>query len=269
MSAKEWFLKQLGNAHRRLPDILTYLGISNMLLGTFLAVKATPDAMEKIEDKKEEEGHDRLTITQTIQAVWKCYIWAFLAEAIGVVNITAGRMESNKREATLMLVANGAEMGMREFQAYRKYVAEKIGEKKEAEIHNQAVQTVVDRNPPPPEMTNREFIEGVAPVPICYDIQFGRYFYASYDKVLAAVNKLNQRITTGLEGYVSLNEFYLEIDVPTIGEGDKLGWSLETGLIEIPTKEALEFAGTPNKTPCWVLEFVNPPQYEFKFFRQH
>jgi len=51
--------------------------------------------------------------------------------------------------------------------------------------------------------------------------------------------------------------------------GDFLGWNTETGLIEIPDKDGLRYAGTPNGWPCWILEFANPPQYEYQFFRKH
>jgi hypothetical protein len=269
MSMKEWLTRMAGKLQRNMPSILTGSGIFHMLLGTGLAVKATPEAMRKIEEKKEEEGHERLTFSQTMQAVWRCYIWAALAEGVGIGCVIGGQVESNKRQAALTMLVNSAEIGAREFQEYRRYVRERLGEQKEAEIHNQAVQTVVDQNPPPAAMMNQDIVDGVAPKPICFHESFGRYFYVDYDTVAAAVNRLNMTITTSLEGYVSLNDFYREIDVSTIEFGDLVGWSIETGMIEIPDKKNLDYAGTPSGIPCWVLEFTNPPQYEYKYFRKH
>lgn len=269
MSVKEWLGKVGLDIKKNLPSILTGTGIANMLLGTCLAIKATPRAMQKIEEKKKEEGHEHLTAVQTLQATWRCYIWAAAAELGGVTCIVAGLNESNKRQAALSLIANSAEISLREFKEYRKYVQEQLGEKKEREIHAQAVNQTVERAPMPADMANKEAIEGVAPKPICFDKWSGRYYYVDYDTVASAVNKLNQKMYANLEGYVSLNDFYIEIGVPVIESGDRVGWNTETGLIEIPDKDMLDYAGTPNNWPCWVLEFVNPPQYEYKFFRKH
>ena len=155
MSMKEWLTRTAGKLQRNLPSILTGSGIFHMLLGTGLAVKATPEAMRKIEEKKEEEGHERLTFSQTMQAVWRCYIWAALAEGVGIGCVIGGQVESNKRQAALTMLVNSAEIGAREFREYRRYVRERLGEQKEAEIHNQAVQTVVDQTPPPADMAGQ------------------------------------------------------------------------------------------------------------------
>lgn len=268
MSVKDFLSKAGGSFKRNLPAILTSFGIGGMITGTVLAAKATPKAMEAIRQKKQEEGHEELTVVQTIQAVWKFYLPAALCELGSAGCMIAALKEGNKRQAALMTAWNAAENGLREAQAYRQFVREKIGAKKEAEIYQEAVQQSVNQNPPPKDM-NQELIDGVAPKPACYDTSFGRYYYVDYDTVAKAVNKLNNEINTGLNGYVSLNDFYTEINVSRIEYGDRLGWSTETGLIEIPEKDDLTYAGTPNGWPCWVLIFVNPPQYEYQFFRKH
>ena len=239
-----------------------------MFTGTVLAVKATPKAMEAIEEKKEEEGHQQLTMVQTVQATWRYYIWALAAELGGATFLIGALKEGEKRLSAVMTVAEAGQNVVREFQDYRRFMAERIGEKKEAEVYNMAAQQTINRNPPPATM-DKQFIDGQAPQPVCYNQADGRYFYKDYDSVLTAVNKLNNEINNGLNGYVSLNDFYGELRVETTDIGDLLGWSTQTGLIEIPDKEDLRYAGTPNGWPCWVLEFKNPPQYEFQFFRKH
>ena len=254
---------------RHAPTILTVSGIGLFLTSTILAVKATPEAMDKIEEKKREEGHEQLTFLQTIQATWRCYIWALTAAFGGTVCELSALHNDNKRIAALMATADAGRNLLTEFNEYRKVMAERIGAKKEAEVYNQAVQTVVDKNPPPTRMADRTMVEGQAPEPMCFESSFGRYFYKDYETVKAAVNKLNYEIQNGINGYVSLNDFYEEIHVETTQFGDMLGWSIETGLIEIPDKDDLRYAGTPGGWPCWVLEFLNPPQYEYQFFRKH
>lgn len=268
MGFKDFLGKTFAGFQKHRPGILTGLGIGSMLAGTVLAVRATPKALEAIEEKKKEEGHEELTFAQTIQACWKCYIPAVVAEAVGIGCELGALNESNKRIGSLMTAVNAAENGLREARAYRQFVVDKLGAKKEAEVYHQATQQMVNENPPPKEM-HQEMIDGVSPKPACYDSSFGRYYYVSYDDVVKAVNKLNHEINTGINGYVSLNDFYDEINVPRVESGDLLGWSTETGLIQIPEKDCLQYAGTANGWPCWVLKFENPPQYEYQFFRKH
>ena len=116
---------------------------------------------------------------------------------------------------------------------------------------------------------DRQIVDGQAPQPICCIWFDKRYVYKDYESVLAAVNKINYRIQNSLEGYASLNDLYDEMHVERSETGDRVGWSIETGLIEIPEKENLRYAGTPGGWPCWILEFINPPQYEYQFFRKH
>lgn len=268
MSASTWFDNVKHAAHQNAPSILTGVGLGCMLGGTILAVKATPKALEKIEKKKQEDGHAYLTAGQTVEATWKCYIWAAASYIVGTGCVIGGVAESNKRQAALSLAAAAAENGIREFREYRQFVANEIGQQKEAMIHNQAMQAMVNQNPPPPNMCpERDFIEGDPRLPACCHVDFKRYFYLDYETALAAVNKLNHQITTNICGYASLNDFYYECNVEPIKMGDRIGWNQEIGLLAIPEKRDIDYCGTPGGWPCWILEFINPPKYDFNYFR--
>ena len=268
MSLKQWFGSVWEGAKRNAPTILTTSSIGLFLVSVIEAAKATPQAMEAVEEKKKEEGHIELTAVQTVQVTWRFYIKSALAFFAASGCAIASLKENNKRIAGLVVTAEAGKNLFQEFQDYRKFVAEKLGKNKEAEIYNNAAQEVVNRNPPPATM-KPEFIEGQAPRPICFHAAYGRYFYADYETIREAVNRLNERINSSLEGYVSLNDFYYEICVDATEFGNMVGWSIETGLIKIPAKEDLRYAGTPDGWPCWILEFENPPQYEYQFFRKH
>lgn len=257
---------------QRLPAILTGLGIGSMLTGTVVAVGVTPAAMRSIEEKKRETGKDVLNFQELVEATWKYYIWAAAAELAGASFLIGAQAENMKRQAALMTAIDVANTGLQEAQVYRRYVAAKLGDNKEQEIYNQAAQAAaqeqVNRNPPPASMT-QDIVEGQAPKPICYDAHFGRYIYLTYEEAKAAVNQLNYEINNGLNGYVSLNDFYYKVGAASVDCGNRLGWSTETGLIAIPDKRDIQYTGTPNGTPCWVLKFTNPPQYDYQYFRKH
>lgn len=270
MSLKDWFGNVWSGIKRNAPTILTVGSVSFFTISTIEAVKATPKAIEAIEERKKEEGHVELTAVQTVQTTWKFYVKSILAFIAGTGCAFTALSENNKRIAGLVAVAESGRNLYQEFTEYRRFIAEQIGPKKEAEIHNQSIQQIATQNPPPASMAaDHAQVDGQAPKPMCYDYSFGRHFYVDYETVLAAVNKLNNEINNGINGYVSLNDFYDEIHVGTTEFGNRVGWSTETGLIEIPSKEELRYTGSPGGWPCWVLEFVNPPQYEYQFFRKH
>jgi hypothetical protein len=58
---------------------------------------------------------------------------------------------------------------------------------------------------------------------------------------------------------ISLNEFYYEVGLEGVDAGDKLGWSIDTGYIELEYSSQLASDGTP----CLVVSFYKPPRYDF------
>ena len=52
--------------NKRSPEILTGIGIAGMITTTVLAVRATPKALELIEEKKDEDAVDRKTCMEAI-----------------------------------------------------------------------------------------------------------------------------------------------------------------------------------------------------------
>lgn len=73
------------------------------------------------------------------------------------------------------------------------------------------------------------------------------------------MNKLNRQMSTMTEPYVSLNEFYMEINWPTVDIGDELGWNLDHGLIDLHISSTLY-----NETiPCLMFSHQVPPVYDY------
>jgi hypothetical protein len=66
-------------------------------------------------------------------------------------------------------------------------------------------------------------------------------------------------MTTGMEMYVSLNEFYDEIGIPQTPIGDDLGWRVDKGLIDVHFAAIL----TDKDEPCMTIEHLVPPEYGF------
>lgn len=57
-----------------------------------------------------------------------------------------------------------------------------------------------------------------------YDVMSGRVFRSDVDTIMKAVIACNDRITSGREAYISLNEFYQELELPQVILADDRGW---------------------------------------------
>lgn len=88
MKPKQGLIKQAGKSLKKAsPTILSILGTAGVVTTAILAVKATPKALERIEDAKAAkppENVEKLTRMETIAACWQCYI---PATAAGIATI--------------------------------------------------------------------------------------------------------------------------------------------------------------------------------------
>jgi hypothetical protein len=234
------------------PEILTGVGIAGMLTTTVLAVKATPEAMRRIEKKKRDEDHKTLTAVQTVQASWKCYIPAAVTGVMSTACLIGASTLNGRRNAALATAYSLSETALHE---YRDKVVETIGEKKEEAIRESIDKDRVERNPPSQEIL---MAEGCGKT-LCYDATFGRYFYSDVETLRHAANKLNRQMNVMSEPYVSLNEFYMEINLPTVDAGDALGWNMYRGAIELEFSSQL----ANGSTPCLVMSFKVMPDYKY------
>ena len=151
------------------PEILIGFGIAGMLTTTVLAVKATPKAMQLIEEKKEENEVDKLTVKETLQTTWRCYIPAATTAIVSTACLIGASSIHAKRNAVLATAYKIAETTHRE---YRDKVIETIGEKKEEAIRDKMDKSKLEKNP----VNSCEVIITDDGDTLCYDSHSGRYF---------------------------------------------------------------------------------------------
>lgn len=241
---------------RKSPEILTGIGIGGMLTTTILAVRATPEALRRIEAKKRAEHHKKLTTMQTVQVAWKCYIPAGITATVSTACLIGASAVNGRRNAALATACTLAENSLRE---YRTKVVETIGERKENAIRDAIDRDQVERNPPPSDTSGIPITEGAVTPVLCLDAMFGRYFYSDVETLKRAANKLNWQMNNGCEPYISLNEFYMEIGLTTVDVGEDLGWRSDKGLIDLRFSSQL----LNGRTPCLVVSHNNPPEYGY------
>lgn len=245
------------------PEILTGIGIAGMITTTVLAVKATPKALRLIEEEKErqyreictgERESDEFKTLDAVKVAWKCYI---PAAATGIASIACLIFASSVNSRRNAALATAYKLSETAFTEYREKVIESIGEKKEKNIRDKVHKERIEKNP----SSKSEIIITEMGNTLCYDYNTGRYFKSDIDKIKKAVNEINRRML--IDNYISVNDFYEEIGLDRIREGDRMGWKISDGLIELDFSTQL----SDNGTPCLVISFVSAPKYDFdKFF---
>ena len=235
------------------PEILVGLGVVGMATSSVLAVKATPKALEIMEDKKADLGVTYLTRKEIAQATWKLYAPSVGVGLASAACIILGTSKSIKRNTALATVYALSESTLREYKSKAK---EMLGEEKakeldrevsKARVRNREVTTVV-------ETEGSEYIHHTGNGDtLVYDSLSGRYFRSSKNAIEAAVNSINKSL---LNDYVmTVNEFYNELGVPTIGAGSLIGWRSDKELLEVNFESDVD----QNGNPYLILAYRNRP----------
>lgn len=233
------------------PEILTGLGIAGMITTTVLAVKATPKALELIEDRKDELDiypTEKLSLVETVKATWKCYIPAAVTGVTSIACLIGASSVNYKRNAALTAAYNLSATALKE---YKEKVVETVGEKKEKAIRDKVAEEQIKKEP----VNQSAIIVSGNGNTRCFDTITKRRFISDIETIRRIVNDLNARMING-EDYISLNEFYYEVGLDGTSIGDELGWNVCNGMIDVNFSAQLD----SDNTPCIVIDYTVAPK---------
>lgn len=232
------------------PEILVGLGIAGWIGTTITAAKATPKALQKLDDAEYEKG-EKLTIPEKVKVTWKLYIPAIALGTASTACLIGASRQNLKRNAAL---ATAYKLTETAFSEYKEKVVETLGEKKEKQVREKVIK---DRLEKTPVDNTKVIITGKGDV-LCCDVVFGQYFRSNMETIKKAINDVNYRMLG--EQYVSLNDLYDELGVPRIEIGDSLGWNISKhGMVEIDVDTQL----SSDNEPCITLHYTVAPVYGF------
>lgn len=244
--------KSLVNGYKKnSPEILTGLGLAGMLLTVVLAVRATPKAMERIEKKKKELKTDKLSTADTVKATWTCYVPTALSGVASSACIIGGQSINKRRNTALATAYTMTETALKEYQ---EKVIETVGEKKERDVRDAIAKEHLEREP----LVNKEIIITGGGETRCFDTFRARRFKSDIEKLRRVENELNKRLLS--EMFISLNEYYYEIGLSPVKDGDDIGWYIEDGLIDMEFSAQLDEDGVP----CLVVDYRIAPRPDFR-----
>lgn len=255
-------------ADKNAPLLLMLAGIGGLAATVVSAVKATPLAIDKMDDeiaKRYENGEieyeelpmsvnksdmefrfDELGPKQIVKSCWKCYVPTVILGALSISSFI-GSYKVNTARLTAMTAMY--EFTANAYDRYRRNVA-KVSPKTDVKATKAARD---ERVKDIPESKFDGLLEGKE---VCIDLYTGNVFYSTREDVLVAVNKIKDKFLAG-EMFVSLNEFYDEVDADHVGVGDDVGWSPDTDL-DIQFDSVLR-----NGKPCLTIGYFANPRFDY------
>lgn len=236
-------------AEDHLPQILVGVGVAGMAGAVGTAIKATPKAEKLIGEKKEELGKDELTVKETVEATWKCYIPTAVLMILATACVVGSTNINEKRKNALTAALTLAQSSIQEFKDAAKEV---VGEEKAAEISEKARDNKIKN--PTGSVPQVVVINGDGQ--LFFDPTTNAKFPSTVNKLKSVVNDLNKEMRDVC--VITLNEFYTATGRgPTKGVGDGFGWDINrNGYLDLEFEPHLN--DETGQTEFYI-NFVNPP----------
>lgn len=220
------------------PTILSYASVAGLLATTVTAVKATPNAMERIKyDSRFNHDGDSYAYTkfEAFKSAWRCYI---PAAAIGLSTIACilGANTLNKRQQAALTSAYALLSN-----TYNEFVKKDKG----AAVRKAVVgdKTIPDDI----SLTNEKVL--------LYEFNHGDFFEFGLGELLSAEYQFNQKFLS--QGYICLNDFYELIGLPKSDIGEMLGWNQKDGYLWIDFEH--EQVELEDGMECYFIHLPDPP----------
>lgn len=247
------FIKRAGNTiNKYSPEIMLGLGLTAFISTVIFTAKATPKAVQLMEERKTELEVEKLPPVEVVKTTWKCYVPAAVTGTLSVACILGSYSVNMKRNAALATAYTLSETALKE---YKEKVVETIGEKKEQAVRDAIAKGKLEQNP----ISAREIIITGKGKSLLYDPISNRYFEYDLDLLQKAINELNLKFAHG-EMYLPLNELYWAMGVePWKKMGERLGWNID----EAPICISLSYGPAEDGRPCAIMEYNVEPRYNY------
>lgn len=209
-------------AKEHAPEILFGTGIALGIATIILSVKATPKAMQSMDDCKKKLTKQTgkkvtvLTKKEVVQSTWKHYIPAAVTGTVSGICLFSANSMHLKRTTVLAAACNLYETA---YYEYRAKTHEIVGEKKSREIEDQIAKDQLQNLPKP---TNEVFIGKKGNV-LFYEPLIGKYFVSDYDKIEETESIMKERLKSGND-VVKVNDVAFEYGIGHGYLGTMFGW---------------------------------------------
>lgn len=236
------------------PEILTGLGIAGMISATVMAVKETPKVLDIVSEIKEKDLDKKEETKEIVMKAGPIYIPTIVTTGVSIACIIGASSIHLKRNAAL---ATAYSISKNALDEYKAKVIDTIGQKKERQIQDSIVKDHMDKTP----VTNTEVYIAGEGTTLFYDDYSGRYFTQDLGKMEKIENMLNKRLWS--EMWISLNEFYYEIGLRPLKNGDDVGFNIDDGYLDYTERYSAQMAD--DGRPCLAIRIEDRIQPRLKY----
>lgn len=233
------------------PEIMTALAAGGVIATAYLSAKGAFRASKKLNeweldnydmDHRDLAGIRTIpeedTLLNRVKVVWPEFVPAAIVGGTTIACVLGSHRVHTRRTAAAVAAYSLTE---RAFAEYRAKVEETLGKNKAEKVQAAVVEEQMQAVHPHSQA--KEIIVAAGGESLCCDLTTGRYFESDMQTLKAAVNRVNERLLK--ERWMSVKEFYHEIEVYPNHHIDNLGWDLETGLMDLVFTPTLTDKGVP------------------------
>lgn len=243
--------------------IYSGFGIAGVAATAYNAYKAGPKVNDILKEREKEFQYIRKNDKKKKRELtWKTGKQVSLALAPTIASgiftsgcILAAEHASSRKIAALSAAYSISETALKELN---QKMEDTLGEKKMRGIKEQMSGEKL-RNAPS-QNESQIILTGDGDV-LCMDLYTGRYFRSNAQKIGQAINELSSRVISDM--YVSLNEFYEILGIPSVPMGDDLGWNIDDTIKgQLPITFSAQL--TNDHTPCLCVEYDATLRADFR-----
>ena len=232
------------------PLILTIVASGGVIITAALSVKATPKAIDIINNKEKEKG-EKLTTFEKIRYGWKPYVPAIFS-GVGTIVCIGGIEYLNKK--TQASIISAYTLLNNTYTQYTDNIKKLCGKETDILAKQEIVQAQYDDNYIP-------FGDEL----LFFDYEGMRFFTSTMDHVLAAETKFKESLMS--RGYATLNEYYAYLGLQPVEFGYQLGWAdIETcdpyNVKELEFNYEKTYVGE-QKIECWIISPNIPAAFDY------
>ena len=231
---------------RNSPTILTVAASVGVLATSYLTARASFKAAKVIRDHEEanplwtKSFTSKGLLIERTNLTWKLY----LPPAICGVSTIACIVGSNRIGANKLIAAStAATLAETAFSEYRDKVIETHGANKEQKIRDEIAEDKVKTTAPSSEV----LLVGTGHV-LCCELRTMRYFNSTMEALRRAQNDINAKLIQ--HPYVTLSDFYWEIDLPLTSVSSDIGWK-DGKMMDLQFSTVL----TEDGRPCLAFDY--------------
>ena len=237
--------------------ILTVAAAAGVITTSILSAKAAIKASRVLAHKEEEKG-EKLTLEETISAVWTIYIPPVVSGMSTIACVFGANILNQRQQASL---ASAYALIENSYKEYKEKLKELYGE----EAHNNIIDAIAAKKCEDVyisagglESAYNQEIESDTEPRLFYDEYSGRYFESTIEKVLLAEYHLNRNYI--LRGFARLNDFYEFLGLEQTDYDEAVGWDICSEIYWIDFNHRKTLIGDNNDSfECYVIEMPYYP----------